>query len=334
MIPGSKLYSLPLVYYEPLGIPGEGYTISSYFIEGNTAGNVLAWFNSSLAAKGYEFVGGVGLTSITTQNGTVQYGVIVFKKGDEGVGVWAVSGSSVIVEGKTRTVYIIVKDGIEGLTGIVSGGSVETLPSHDLVSGEDPVQQRYPGSVMLRYDRDEKGFPTRTFIEYGSADDMNRIADWYKETLSSKGWNITGETRDPERIEIDAVKGSETLYLEITPPNDVRAYTLIHMEINSYKPPSQDLAGSKMISYSSVSSGGVNATSITYVTGDPVDQVVAWYKNYLNESGWSIVVGSETPGEITIAGYKGSETVGLTIASKAYGAYTEITVEFYQYTSG
>uniref|UniRef100_A0A7C4JJ63 Uncharacterized protein n=1 Tax=Ignisphaera aggregans TaxID=334771 RepID=A0A7C4JJ63_9CREN len=150
---GSREHSLANYYYQALYIPSEGVISKVYFVGDVTAKEILDWYKSSLA--GYEVVAEYGITTISTPEGSLEWGAILFKKDREGVGIWALSGTPTKVDGKQGAVYCVVVGDIEKLISekTITTPTSEGLPYSDQVSGEEPIQ-RYPGSVMFSYRRE------------------------------------------------------------------------------------------------------------------------------------------------------------------------------------
>ncbi|WP_411717713.1 hypothetical protein [Natronomonas sp.] len=60
------------------------------------------------------------------------------------------------------------------------GETEETLPEEDQVSRPDPIE-RYPGSVMLHYEKRSAQGRSITEIEYGTDDSPDEVIEWYKQ---------------------------------------------------------------------------------------------------------------------------------------------------------
>ncbi|MEM0490192.1 MAG: hypothetical protein QXH73_03140 [Ignisphaera sp.] len=328
---GSIEHFLASYYYTLLGIPREGVIYKVYLVGNATAKDILNWYKSNLA--GYEVVADYGINTISTPEGSVEWGAILFKKDREGVGIWALSGAPTKVDGKPGTVYCIVVGDIEKLTseGITTTPVSEGLPNSDQVGGEEPIQ-RYPGSVMLSYRREE-GFPTIILIEYGTTADISTVAEWYKNELQSRGWTVKSEGKTSEKISLHLLKAQEEVGVIINAPTNERKYTLISIHYGSYKLPSKDVEsgtepierypGSVMLKYHSMVISGIKIIEITYGTYDSVDNVVSWYRDYLRANNWQILMERTEDEGKSFSYTKESAVLQLTVSSKTY---TEIEI--------
>ncbi|MEM1916276.1 MAG: hypothetical protein QXU00_03210 [Ignisphaera sp.] len=84
---GSIEYSLASYYYTLLGIPREGHKgviYKVYFVENATVRDILNWYKNNLA--GYEVAADYGISTISTPEGSIEWGAIMFKKDREGLG--------------------------------------------------------------------------------------------------------------------------------------------------------------------------------------------------------------------------------------------------------
>lgn len=88
------------------------------------------------------------------------------------------------------------------------------LPSHDLVSGEEPME-RYPGSVMLEYMTVTAGGVNTVQITYGTEDSGNSVFQWYVNKLKSEGWEVMTSTSEGQYF-VGGSKGSSYIQVEIT----------------------------------------------------------------------------------------------------------------------
>ncbi len=176
-----------------------------YSIEGASPDDVIKWYKSQFSDYDIDMetanFAGKPLTSIVARNGNTYIGIVVFS--DEG-----------------KTIYFIGRMVVEeyGLK----------LPSHDLVSGDEPIE-RYPGSIMLEY----KKFEGPAYdITYGTRDNIEKVASWFKTTLSSQGWELDYEYVDEEIIELSFKRGSDKLFVWIGPPPEGNRYTEIAISYN------------------------------------------------------------------------------------------------------
>lgn len=329
---GAKEYSAPSQYYQLLGIPTHGVTVKTYFVEGGNLREILEWYKNELSRLGYEIAEEPGILTISTPQGTFEWGLLLAKKGDKGVGIW---GVNYMAEGKQGVVYYVVEGKIDDLAPSKTPSAPrEKLPSSDQARGEEPIQ-RYPRSVMLYYSKSE-GFPTTIIIDYGTMDNFQTVAEWYKGELQSKGWTIKKEGRDSEKASLHLVRAQEELGVIVYAPTSDRGYTLISIHYGVYKLPSKDVVsgsepvqrypGSVMLSYSSMTYMGVKVVWITYGTHDSVDSVASWYNSYLTANGWQVMMSSVEGGAKSFTCVKGNAMISLNISPKT--GYTEIEMSY------
>ncbi|WP_086976040.1 hypothetical protein [Archaeoglobus fulgidus] len=212
---GSKVYSAPTLYSQLIGVPTEGVSVKAYTVENANAKDILSWYKEKLSD--YEIVNEMSVVQMTTPQGSAEWGAILFKKGDKGVGIWAMSGSGVEGGG---AVYFIVEGPIDKLTGESgeAGGAGEQLPASDQASGEEPVK-RYPGSVMLSYYKDTSNpLEVSIGIDYGTEDSAEKVAHWYKQELQAEGWVLESESSDDSSIDLAFSRGKEYIDIYIIKP--------------------------------------------------------------------------------------------------------------------
>jgi len=78
----------------------------------------------------------LSVATITTPQGSVEWGGVLFKKGDNAVGIWAVSGT----EGR-GTIYYIFQGPVDKILG-PEGGSDYTQTDHLLIRLREGNQWR------------------------------------------------------------------------------------------------------------------------------------------------------------------------------------------------
>ncbi len=331
---GSKVYSAPTFYSQLVGVPTEGVSVKAYQVENANARDILDWYKKELSD--YEIVDEVSVTTVTTPQGSAEWGAVLFKKGDRGVGIWAMSGSSIEGGG---AVYFIVEGPIDKLTGesggAAGGAAGEELPPSDQASGEEPVE-RYPGSVMLSYYKDTSNPLEMTIsVDYGTKDSAEKVAEWYKRELQAKGWQLESESSDDTGIDLAFGRGKEFIDIYIIKPYEGVSYTEIDIDYRQKGLPSQDVVsgeepmerypGSVMLEYSTSSIGGVQGVTITYGADDDGNSVFQWYTSKLIGEGWEVMTGT-SPGQYTIVATKGSNTAHIEIIEEE--AYTKITLYY------
>ena len=327
---GSQSYQASLMFSQMMHIPQEGVTIKAYYVKDASVSDVLGWYENNL--NGYELVDRISITTITTPQGSAEWGGLLFRKGEEAVGIWAMGGSA--VEGGKGVVYYVAKGPASVIIGGSSSTQKEKLPSSDKVSGDEPIE-RYTGAIMLSYTK-EDGYPapgTYLRISYGTSDDMNSVADWYVSKLTSEGWSLGNEDRQQDAVYLDFSKGGEKLYIEVYAPDETREYTLISIDYAPNKLPAEDqasgaepvkrYAGAVMLEYSTTTVQGTSITTIRYGTNDDASEVFNWYVQELPKAGWQIVSQSTSGGEYSLSAMKGSDMLQVDISQDAY---TEISV--------
>ncbi|MBO8181886.1 MAG: hypothetical protein H0Z28_03720 [Archaeoglobus sp.] len=325
----SKMYSAPTFYYQILGIPTEGVSVEVYYVENAKVKDILNWYKEKLSD--YEIVQDMAVATVSTPQGSAEWGGILFKKGDEAVGIWAISGTA--VEGGKGTVYYIVKGPVDKLAGSAEY-EAEQLPSSDQASGEEPIK-RYPGAVMINYYKDTSNpLKLSIGIDYGTKDDAAKVAEWYKQELQANGWALEEESADDTAYSLTFGKDSEYLDIVIIKSTETTAYTEIDLSYTKKGLPSQDIVsgeepikrypGAVMIEHSITTYGGAKMIAISYGTNDDAKNVFSWYEGELKSSGWQVMSGS-SGGEFTIYASKGGAVIELEISKNAY---TEIHLAY------
>lgn len=329
---GSKVYTASIFYSQVLGIPTEGVTVEVYQVENAKVGDILSWYKEKMSD--YEIVQDRAIGTVNTPQGSIEWGGVLFKKGNEAVGIWAMSGSA--VEGKS-TIYYIVKGPADKLFG-ESEPEIEQLPTSDQASGEEPVP-RYPEAIMINYYKDTSSpMELSIQIDYGTKDDAAKVTSWYKQELQSEGWMLEEESSDDAGYRLYFSKGSEYLDIYVIKPTETSAYTEIDLNYAKRGLPSQDVVsgeeplkrypGSVMLEYTTTTFGGAKMTTITYGTNDDPKEVFNWYSNEFESGGWQ--TGSSSSDEsFSIYASKGSTVVQLEISRNAY---TEILLTYTEQT--
>ena len=322
---GSRLYTAPTFYYQIMGIPTEGVSVKVYYVEKAKVKDILNWYKEKLSD--YEVVQDMAIATVSTPQGSAEWGGVLFKKGDKAVGVWALSGSA--VEGGKGTVYYLVEGPADKIVEGSSSSSAEAeqLPPADQASGDEPIA-RYPGSVMLNYYKDTSNpLELKIQIDYGTKDKAAKVADWLKKDLQAKGWIVEEESADDSAIYLTLSKGNEYLDIAVMKPSETTAYTEIDLSYSKKGLPSKDVVqgeepikrypGSVMLEHSTTTAGGAKVIQITYGTNDDPKKVFDWYNNELKNEGWQISVTSS--GEtFSLYAMKGNAMVQLEISKKAY----------------
>ncbi len=325
----AEIYTAPTIYSQMIGIPSEGVTVKAYHVKNAKVKEILEWYKEKLSD--YEIVQDITTATMSTPQGTVEYGILILKKGDEGIGVWAVSGEGEVV-------YFLAtgpvdKFGSEGYSEHTEG----QLPSSDVASGEEPIE-RYPGSVMLSYYRDDSN-PVKPVvdIDYGTKDSPEKVVQWYKTKLTSQGWKLEDQYSDEYSLSLYFTKKGEEISIYIERPSDTTPYTTISEECILITLPSSDVAsgeepierypGSVMLSYFTSTVGTTSGVQITYGASDDPQTVYNWYVAKLKSWGWNVEITGSENGEYTVIATKNGETLTITI-SPLEEVYTEINLNY------
>ncbi len=99
------------------------------------------------------------------------------------------------------------------------------LPDRDLAEGEEPVE-RYPGSIMSEYSRVEYPGAVITSITYVSADEPDRILDWFSEKLKGSGWQVVSQSGTESSLL--ASKGAEFVQVTVDDSGSYSEVSLAH----------------------------------------------------------------------------------------------------------
>ncbi len=327
---GSKSYSAPANYYQIINLPTQGVQIKTYYVENADASEIINWYKSHM--NGWEMDEEIPVTSVSTPQGEFEWGAVLFKKGDEGAGIWAMSG--IAVESGKGAIYYVVTGPYDKLKGI------EGLPSSDQVQGEEPFD-RYPGSVMLDYYKDDKypyieGVLT---INYGTKDNYLDVINWYRDYFLDNGWEIGDNYTGSDKAYYEFINGSKVFQVNVFPPSESTSYTEIRIDYYPNEIPPNDLVsgeepierypGSVMTKYNTYHLIG-EQIEITYVCSDDPETVKNWYQQELNNEGWTVLEISAMETGYTISALKGDleggTTLTITISNANY--YTEIAISY------
>lgn len=292
--------------------------LHSYVVNGASPNEIISWYKSKLSDYTVE-----DETNLTVQGTSISS--LTLKKDNTLVGVMA-------LEQKGKTVYFVGKTVSQ--QGEVGGAN---LPNNDLASGEEPIQ-RYPGSKMLGYEK--KGdFPTRYEIEYGTKDAFNKVADWYKNTLTSQGWSIDSQSASVDNIDIVFKKADDEVNIWVGAPSSGTPYTEINVAYTRWGLPDHDLTtgeeplerypNSVMIEYnkSTLTMQGVDSTEIkaVYLTKDTLDTVKKWYLDMLKKKFTMVYDRGES---IDAGSNLNNMLVQVQIDFEKYTTYTKISVNY------
>ncbi|CAB3289853.1 conserved exported protein of unknown function [Methanocaldococcus lauensis] len=290
----------------------------SYVVEGASPTDIINWYKSKFpgytVSQGTVNVEGSTIASLTLKKGNTIIGVMAFEH-----------------EGKT--VYFV------GKTAVSEENNKNTLPNHDMISGEEPLQ-RYPGSVMLSYTKSKDGnFPIYYDITYGTKDDYDKVVNWFKKTLTSKGWNITYQSGSSDSVEMVFEKDDDEVTVSIAAPCEGIDYTEITIYYTKRSIPNQDLArgneplprypGAVMIEYhnTTMTIQGQTSTEIkaVYLAPDSNDKVKQWYLEKLRKMFPNIYSDESS---IDAGGYIGNKMVSVHIDFGNYKTYTEVSIDY------
>jgi len=255
------------------GFSGKYSELHQYVVSGVSPIDIIKWYKSKFSSYTVENEGNASIQG-------VNYALLTLRKGNKIIGVAA-------FEQGGKTIYFVGE-------ATESEEEGESLPSHDMASGEEPLE-RYPGSIMLSYSKEGK-FPIDYDIEYGTNDAYDKVSDWFKNTLQSQGWNIKSQSGSSDTIELSFEKDDDEVTIYIGAPGEGRAYTSIDVSYTKSTLPDHDLVngtdpmerypGSMMVDYSKSKWNfqGANGYEINveYLTSDDFEQVKQWYLNKLN----------------------------------------------------
>ncbi len=316
--PGSQTYTPSTLIYSAISIPTEGVEIKAYNVPDGDIQDILNWFKNKMLSEGWELQENISIVSISVpQTGTISYGGAIFKKGDQGKGVWAWQQDS-------NAYYVIAT----GPWSKFSGYEAEQLPSSDQAQGEEPIE-RYPGSVLLGYDKSGPPTDLEIYLDYGTSDEADTVAAWYKQYLQSNGWTLDSEGSDSAGHYLDFSRGGETLGINIYKPTETIAYTEISITYYKKGLPAEDQAsgyepvprypGSVMLEHTDMTFSGMRTVSISYGTTDSVDDVKNWYVSNIPAEGWTLLGTTTISDGVEITFTKGtSTTLQVTIESSGY----------------
>ncbi len=324
---GSEVYQAPAFYYQITGIPTEGVTVYVYYTKNAGVDELLRWYKQKLGS--YEIVDETTIMKVQTPQGSFEWGGVIFKKGDRGIGIWAISGSS---PEKGGCVYYIVEGPLDVFTGKEKVEvKKKTLPLSDRVSGEE-ILERYPGSVMLEYEKSE-GFPSSVSINYGTQDPAEKVFRWYEQYLTSKGWEIKSENKEHNVMSVNAAKNGDYVDISIYSPTSDIEYTQISVHATIYQLPPSDIAkgeepvkrypGSVMLDHTSATYGNMKMITTTYGSHDSPEKIKSWYQNELTGEGWQIVTAGTSDGKMSIFATRQTSNIQIEISRDGY---TEIDV--------
>ena len=325
---GSEVYSAPTFFYQMIGIPTEGISVKVYYVKDATVSEILNWYKERM--KDYVLAEEIPIVKISTPQGSTEWGAILFQKDGQALGIWAMEGMA--VEGGKGVVYYIVKGPIEKLVG-----EKEQLPSGDVVSGEEPIA-RYPNSVMLAYDK----YDNYIIITYGTKDNVDSVFNWYKDYLSGDNWEIKSESKEADRLSLEAEKDSKVVGIVIYPPDAAKDYTEIniHYGVQEEQKPApvqptsdfgveldgilksvlQTVSEVMLSSYSEFEMEGVININMEYTLSSPVEDVSGFtqtIKTALTDKGFSNVYSSisSNSAEIGFSGEVGGKYIGMATIS-------------------
>ena len=311
--PGSHESNQYNTWATVTGFSGEFSEFHGYVVDGASPSDIINWYKSHFSDydvdnQGTTNVQGTSFASLTLKKGNTLIGVIAFEQ-----------------EGKT--VYFVGK-------ATMSEEEGDSLPNHDLASGEEPLE-RYPKSIMLDYTK-SGDFPIDYEITYGTNSAFDKVSEWFKKTLQSDGWNITDQSGSSDTIELVFKKNDDEVTVWVGAPGAGTAYTQITVSYTRRSLPDHDLAsgteplerypGSVMIEYdkSAVSVQGYSSNEIkmVYLVPDTFEKVKQWYisklKNmyFLDSDDESIDASAES----------GSTTIHIDF--EKHNTYTEVSVDY------
>ena len=226
---------VPGYYYNIIGVTKEGITLKVYET-GDDIGDVLKWYRDKLRGAGYEVALNTTVAKISGPYGTVEYGVVAFKRGEEAIGIWAMREDE-------RTIYFVGRGPADKILGSTqpsestemedttppTNNEVEKpqLPSSDRTSGEEPIE-RYPNSVMLEHGVVTVDGKKYIYIRYGTDRDPEEVFNWYRENIKREGWNVMYITSDGNTYTITCGKNNNNEVVAVVVERG--EYTTINVE--------------------------------------------------------------------------------------------------------
>jgi len=314
--PGSQESGQYNMWATMTGFSSQFSEFHAYVVEGASPSDVINWYKSQFSDytvndQGTANAQGTTIASLTLKKGNTLVGVMAFEQ-----------------DGKT--VYFVGK-------AIMPEEEGASLPNHDMASGEEPLQ-RYPGSVILVYTK-QGNFPIDYEITYGTNDAYDKVADWFKRTLQSQGWNITYQSGSSDTVELVFKKDDDEVTVWVGAPSEGTAYTEITVSYTKRSLPDHDLAngteplprypGAVMIEYhkSSMTIQGHTSTEIkaVYLAPDTFDKVKQWYLDKLNHMFSEVYDYEES---IDAGGPSGGTMVTVHIDFEKHNKYTEVSVDY------
>lgn len=242
--PNSKTpqSEVPKYYQTMLGISREGITLSAYETT-DTVEDVLKWYENRITSLGYEVVINGTIAKTSGPQGTVEYGVIAFKRGNDAIGIWVMREPT-----QGKTIYFVGEGPADKLLGSTSQSyeqsyeSSETedstsstpdyqevekpqLPSSDKTSGEEPVK-RYPDSVMFEHTVVTMDGRKYIYIKYGTDKDPEDVFNWYKDSVKDEGWDVVYTVSDGSKYSLTCKRNDEAVAIVI----GKEGYTVINIE--------------------------------------------------------------------------------------------------------
>ena len=146
--PNSKPYSdVPEHYYAIIGITTEGITLSVYETS-DTVESILEWYENKITSLGYEVTVNATIAKISNPQGTFEYGIIVFEKGDDAIAIWAMKEPN-----QERTIYWVGEGPTDKLLGSTyqsseytgTGDSISPTPNYEVEEPQLPSSYKISG---------------------------------------------------------------------------------------------------------------------------------------------------------------------------------------------
>jgi len=289
----------------------------TYVVKNASPSDVINWYKSQFSDYA------ANVQEVANTQGT--FTLLTLEKGNTIIGVMA-------IEQEGKTIYFVGK-------AIMPEEEGASLPSHDMVSGEEPLQ-RYPGSVMLVYTK-QGDFPIDYEITYGTNDAYDKVADWFKETLQSQGWSVTYQSGSSDSVELVFEKDDDEVTVWINAPvAGDRSYTSVNVSYTMRSLPNHDLTegkdplprypGAVMIDYhkSSMTTQGHTSEEIKvgYLAPDKFSKVKKWYRDQLNQMFSNIYDGDEY--SIEAGGQINGTMATVHIEFAKYNKFTEVRIDY------
>lgn len=299
--PGSQESTQYQMLIKMMGFSEQFSEIHGYVLDGVSPDDIINWYKSKLSDYEIKDQKTVSVQGVT-------YILLELRKENTLIGVLA-------FEQNGKVVYFIGR--------VIIPEESTSLPEHDTATGEEPVE-RYPGSVMLSYEKSGKPTDLWIYIDYGTKDDAETVSEWYEQYLKNNGWRVTSKSSGTAGYYEDFKKDGESLSISIYKKTETIPYIEISLTYHKVGIPEEDLVSgyepiprypdSIMVEYTNMSYNNVININIRYETRDSLEDVKNWYVSTLSDQGWTVGGINLSPGMVEIGFIKdGTTTLQITI---------------------